>query len=184
MITASRECARVLPEACDELRRRPVPRAARRLHRRSIAGERQAARAVRQRGVPRLPPGRPGRRRAADADARRAGAADSQPLPRRVQEGLMQAGRGLAAAVALVTLVGCAGPVNPRLAAYGDGGYRYANVRGDGQEEELFVILAFSGGGTRAAAFSYGLLEALQAVTYPRPGGAARSLLEDVDVIS
>src|SRR5262249_31654371 len=73
---------------------------------------------------------------------------------------------------------------NPRLAAYGDGGYRYANVRGDGQEEELFVILAFSGGGTRAAAFSYGLLEALQAVTYPRAGGPARSLLEDVDVIS
>jgi NTE family protein len=96
----------------------------------------------------------------------------------------MRAGRGLAAAVALVTLAGCAGPVNPRLAAYGDGGYRYANVRGDGQEEDVFVILAFSGGGTRAAAFSYGLLEALQAVTYPRAGGLARSLLEDVDVIS
>src|SRR4030095_3305316 len=68
--------------------------------------------------------------------------------------------------------------------AYGDGGYRYANVRGDGQEQELFVILAFSGGGTRAAAFSYGLLEALQAVTYAPAGGPARSLLEDVDVIS
>src|SRR5262247_3905226 len=96
----------------------------------------------------------------------------------------MRAGRALAAAVALVTLAGCAGPVNPRLAAYGDGGYRYVNVRGDGREEELFVILAFSGGGTRAAAFSYGLLEALQAVAYPRAGGPARSLLEDVDVIS
>jgi len=96
----------------------------------------------------------------------------------------MRAGRALAAAVALVTLAGCAGPVNPRLVAYGDGGYRYANVRGDGQEEELFVILAFSGGGTRAAAFSYGLLETLRAVTYPRAGGLARSLLDDVDVIS
>src|SRR4029453_7406669 len=189
MITASRECARVLPEDCNELRRRPVPRAARRLHRRSIAGkqpgrERQAARAVRQRGVPRLSPRRPGRRRAADADARRAGAADPQPLPRRLQEDLMQACRGLAAAVALVTLAGCAGPVTPRLAAYGDGGYRYANVRGDGQEQELFVILAFSGGGTRAAAFSDGVLAALQAVTGAPAGGPARSLLEDVDVIS
>jgi NTE family protein len=96
----------------------------------------------------------------------------------------MRTAWGLAAAVALVTLAGCAGPVNPRLAAYGDGGYRYANVRGDDQEEELFVILAFSGGGTRAAAFSYGLLEALQAVTYPRAAGPARSLLEAVDVIS
>src|SRR4029453_14535034 len=101
---------------------------------------------------------------------RRAGAADPQSVPRRVQENLMRAGRGLAAAVALVTLAGCAGPVNPRLAAYGDGGYRYANVRGDGQEEDVFVILAFSGGGTGAAAFSYGLLEALHAGTYPRPG--------------
>ncbi len=91
---------------------------------------------------------------------------------------------GLAAAVALVAIAGCAGSMNPRLTSYGDGGYRYANVRGDGQEEELFVILAFSGGGTRAAAFSYGLLEALQAVTYPRAAGPARSLLEDVDVIS
>ncbi len=96
----------------------------------------------------------------------------------------MRVGWGVAAAVTLVGLAGCAGPVNPRLAAYGDGGYRYANVRGDGREEELFVILAFSGGGTRAAAFSYGLLEALQRVTYPGAGGSTRSLLEDVDVIS
>src|SRR5262247_2273498 len=96
----------------------------------------------------------------------------------------MQAGRGLAAAVALVTLVGCAGPVNPRLAAYGPGGYRYANVRAEGPEEELFVILAFSGGGTRAAAFSYGLLEGLQSVAYRPATGPARTLLDDVDVIS
>jgi len=91
--------------------------------------------------------------------------------------------------VALVALVailaGCApGPVNPRLSAYGPGGYRYANVRGAVAEEELFVILAFSGGGTRAAAFSYGLLEGLQSVAYQTAAGASRTLLEDVDVIS
>ena len=97
---------------------------------------------------------------------------------------LRRPARAWAGAFALVALAGCAGPVNPRLAAYGDGGYRYANVRGDDREEELFVVLAFSGGGTRAAAFSYGLLEGLQGVVYPRATGAPRSLLEDVDVIS
>jgi NTE family protein len=90
----------------------------------------------------------------------------------------------IAVALALAGLAACAGPVNPRLTAYGGEGYRYANVRSAGQEEELFVILAFSGGGTRAAAFSYGVLEALQAVAYQPAGGPSRTLLEDVDVIS
>lgn len=92
--------------------------------------------------------------------------------------------RGLAVAVVVSVLAGCVAPVNPRLAVYGAGGYRYANIRVDGPEEELFVILAFSGGGTRAAAFSQGLLEGLQSVTYQPARGAARTLLEDVDVIS
>src|SRR6266851_2316753 len=93
--------------------------------------------------------------------------------------------RGLAMVALVATLTGCAaGPVNPRLDAYGPDGYRYANVRGEGAEEELFVILSFSGGGTRAAAFSYGLLEGLQAVRYQPATGPARTLLEDVDVIS
>jgi NTE family protein len=92
--------------------------------------------------------------------------------------------RMIAVAIALAGLVSCAGPVNPRLAAYGDEGYRYANVRSAGPEEDLFVILAFSGGGTRAAAFSYGVLEGLQAVTYQPAGWPSRTLLEDVDVIS
>jgi len=93
--------------------------------------------------------------------------------------------RGLIVGVLAVALAGCAGPVNPRLSAYGPDGYRYANVRGEGTEQELFVILAFSGGGTRAAAFSHGLLEGLRATRYrPATGGAERTLLEDVDVIS
>lgn len=91
----------------------------------------------------------------------------------------------LAVAVVVVTVLGaCAAPINPRLPAYGPGGYRYANARADGPEEELFVILAFSGGGTRAAAFSYGLLEGLQSVTYQPATGPPRTLLDDVDVIS
>src|SRR5437764_14692850 len=92
--------------------------------------------------------------------------------------------RGLAMAALVATLTGCAaGPVNRRLNAYGPDGYRYANVRGEGTEQELFVILAFSGGGTRAAAFSYGLLEGLRATRYRPATGTERTLLEDVDAI-
>ena len=92
--------------------------------------------------------------------------------------------RALAAVAAVVTLAACAGPINPRLESYGPGGYRYANVRDDAAEEELFVIVSLSGGGTRAAAFSYGLLEGLQAVRYQPAGRPERTLLDDVDVMS
>lgn len=83
-----------------------------------------------------------------------------------------------------MTMLGCAPLVNPRLAAYDAAGYRYANVRRDADEEDLFIILAFSGGGTRAAAFSYGVLEGLQSVRYQPAAGPERTLLDDVDVIS
>jgi NTE family protein len=92
--------------------------------------------------------------------------------------------RGVGVVLLAAVLAACAGPVNQRLDTYGPGGYRYANVRVDSPEEELFVVLAFSGGGTRAAAFSHGLLEGLQSVRYQPAAGAARVLLEDVDVIS
>ncbi|HEU4367125.1 MAG TPA: patatin-like phospholipase family protein [Methylomirabilota bacterium] len=97
----------------------------------------------------------------------------------------MSATRALALAAAVWVLSGCASHPNPRLTAYDEKvGYRYANVRPDEAEESLFVILAFSGGGTRAAAFSYGVLEGLRSVGYQRPDGTRRTLLEDVDVIS
>jgi NTE family protein len=47
----------------------------------------------------------------------------------------------------------------------------------------LFVILAFSGGGTRAAALSYGVLAQLQQVKFMSMNGE-RTLLDEVDVIS
>ena len=97
----------------------------------------------------------------------------------------MRAGRLLAALLAAALAAGCAGPMNPPLKAYDPAaGYRYANVRPDAAEEELFVILAFSGGGTRAAAFSYGVLEGLRRIVYQPAAGGTRTLLEDVDVIS
>ncbi len=98
--------------------------------------------------------------------------------------------RGLAALAAALLLAGCAGyTVNPKLTTteYGDGkgGYRYDNLANAENSDALFVVLAFSGGGTRAAAFSYGLMEGLRDATYKKDSPAGpRSLLADVDVIS
>lgn len=49
--------------------------------------------------------------------------------------------------------------------------------------DQLFVVLAFSGGGTRAAAFSYGVLSALRD-TVVDIDGRPRRLLDEVDVIT
>ena len=46
---------------------------------------------------------------------------------------------------------------------------------------ETLVILAFSGGGTRAAAFSYGVLAALKAADVKFPNGRTATLLDQVE---
>jgi NTE family protein len=46
------------------------------------------------------------------------------------------------------------------------------------------VILAFSGGGTRAAALSYGVLEELERTEYTTRDGQQRRLLDEVDIVS
>jgi predicted acylesterase/phospholipase RssA len=52
-------------------------------------------------------------------------------------------------------------------------------------DDDLFVCLSFSGGGTRAAALSYGVLQKLRDTKIVRPkDGRAESLLDDVDCIS
>jgi len=51
-----------------------------------------------------------------------------------------------------------------------------------GAREDL-VILAFSGGGMRAAAFSYGVLETLRRIEFTRSGRTTR-LLDEVDLIT
>ena len=63
-------------------------------------------------------------------------------------------------------------------------GYRYENLElGQDNSEELIVALTFSGGGTRAAAFAYGVLEQLRETSIGS-GEAERNLLNEVDVIS
>jgi NTE family protein len=102
--------------------------------------------------------------------------------------GTRQAGRrrcatALCGALLAGALAGCY-PVNPALRQFTPtGGYRFQSL-GDQAEQraqnETFVVLAFSGGGTRAAAFAYGALEALKETDI----GAGRSLLDEVDIIS
>jgi predicted acylesterase/phospholipase RssA len=99
---------------------------------------------------------------------------------------LRRADRPFLLLLALALTAGCAHyQVNPRLAtANPNAGYRYKNLTpGPGNSDSLFVILAFSGGGTRAAALSYGVMEQL-AKTMIYWEGSTRSLLSEVDVIS
>jgi NTE family protein len=87
--------------------------------------------------------------------------------------------------VALLALGGCANrPVNPPIAqADPKVGYRF-ETRLAAREKQNMVILAFSGGGTRAAAFSYGVLEFLRRTEVVGPDGRTVRLLDAVDVIT
>jgi NTE family protein len=79
---------------------------------------------------------------------------------------------------------GCAHwPATPRLAQVGAPGYRPAEAPRAGRSEDMLVILALSGGGMRAAALGYGVLEELRR-TEVTVNGVTRRLLDEVDVIS
>jgi len=54
----------------------------------------------------------------------------------------------------------------------------------DANSDKLFVVVTFSGGGKRAAAFSYGVLEALRDVEVTTPDGERHPLLDEIDLIS
>ena len=86
----------------------------------------------------------------------------------------------------LLLLAGCASrPVNPPIAdVERNGGYRFATRQAYDSDKENLVILAFSGGGTRAAAFSYGVLEELQRTELVTSTGSKVRLLDAVDIIT
>ena len=87
----------------------------------------------------------------------------------------------------LVLLVGgCATrPINPPITqADPSTGYRFETRQADAKNKSNLVILAFSGGGTRAAAFSYGVLEFLRRTEIVGPQGNKVRLLDEVDVIT
>jgi len=88
---------------------------------------------------------------------------------------------------------GCAHyAVNQRVERYDTMARDYLTPTAQERSDELLLVLAFSGGGTRAAALSYGVLEALDKVSIPatavegntrvREGSA--TLLDQVDIIS
>jgi NTE family protein len=97
--------------------------------------------------------------------------------------------RTLAGGLLALILAGCATrPVNPPLARFDEThGYRLVNQlakRPAGNESDALVILTFSGGGTRAAAFSYGVLEVLRRTEAVGPKGNTVRLIDTVDVIT
>ncbi len=91
----------------------------------------------------------------------------------------------LACGLALLA-AGCAHHfVNPPLTHVDPAaGYRFSRLASPGNSDRLFVILTFSGGGTRASALAYGVLEALSKIEIPAEGGGTTTLLDEVDVIS
>src|ERR1022692_4280453 len=82
-------------------------------------------------------------------------------------------------------LSGCAHyPVNAPLPAVDHrAGYRFQNVAPQTNSDDLALMLAFSGGGTRAAALSYGVLEELKKTQVGHPCNQ-HPLLEDVGLVS
>ncbi|NNE62615.1 MAG: patatin-like phospholipase family protein [Gammaproteobacteria bacterium] len=90
-------------------------------------------------------------------------------------------------ALLVLTMSGCASyQKNLPLPQYQpDKGYRYQVLEEESREntDSLFVVVSFSGGGTRAAALSYGILEKLKNTPIEWKG-VPKSLLDEVDIIS
>jgi len=80
---------------------------------------------------------------------------------------------------------GCAHyPINEPLKQYDpNSGYRAKFIHTPSKSDELQLYLTFSGGGIRAAAFTYGVLETLRD-TEVSIGGKKHRLLDEIDVIS
>jgi NTE family protein len=84
-----------------------------------------------------------------------------------------------------IVVMGCAHyPINQPITELSpDAGYRPAQIRAPGNSDNLLLYLTFSGGGTRAAALSYGVLEELRKAEVVIDG-RKRRLLDEVDGIS
>jgi NTE family protein len=94
--------------------------------------------------------------------------------------------RSLPILALLLLLGGCATrPINPPITqADPNAGYRFETRQAHAKDKDNLVVLAFSGGGTRAAAFSYGVLEFLRRTEIVGPKGNKVRLLDEVDVIT
>jgi NTE family protein len=85
----------------------------------------------------------------------------------------------------LLLLGGCATrQVNPPIAKYDPGSrHQFQRQWHRGDQQDL-IVLVFSGGGTRAAAFSYGVLETLRGIEVVTKTGQKTRLLDEVDLIT
>ncbi|WP_188971148.1 patatin-like phospholipase family protein [Neoroseomonas lacus] len=95
--------------------------------------------------------------------------------------------KGLGALLALLALLGCVNPdrgINPPLprGARNDG-YGLAEINASSGRADLLVLVAFSGGGKRSAAFAHGALRAMRDVPVSL-GGPPSNLLEEVDQLA
>ena len=89
-------------------------------------------------------------------------------------------------AVLILALGGCATrPINPPITHVDPNtGYRFEARQARMNDKDDLIILAFSGGGTRAAAFSYGVLEFLRRTEVIDSKGRKVRLLDEIDVIT
>lgn len=87
--------------------------------------------------------------------------------------------------VALVVLAGCATyfPINDPISTWEKQGYRASRRWAPERSNRLLVVLAFSGGGTRAASLAYGVLRELEAIPV-HVEGRSRTLLDEVDHVT
>ncbi|CAM3737802.1 patatin-like phospholipase family protein [Polynucleobacter brandtiae] len=76
-------------------------------------------------------------------------------------------------------------PINPSITKpEGDSKLGFKDIPLVSMQDKDLVILAFSGGGTRSAAFSYGVLEALRRTQLRNAQGEQVRLLDSVDIIT
>lgn len=87
---------------------------------------------------------------------------------------------------AALTCAGCTAQAmlgEPLPAVRADGGYRFERIAQARRSDDLLVLMTFSGGGTRASALAYGVLEQMAADRIEHDG-ARKRILDEIDVIS
>jgi NTE family protein len=102
--------------------------------------------------------------------------------------------RTFIALIGLLSILSCTAQyaLNPKLEVKTRENPFQSKLMTPDRSDELFLILAFSGGGTRAASLSYGVLEALDQIEIPAPKGIQSSdnkpikhtLVDEVDLMT